>query len=263
MANRPLTYTQRFLLEHPICCFCGGNTPATTRDHVPAKIIFDGRHRPRRIEVPACEQCQQFTKKHELAAAMFARIFCDPSTPAQNGEVEKLFRRANKAIPGLLEELQATPEQEARLEKIKEQEPNAAGVLNAGGPLVNASLDIFGVKTTCALHFEKTKKIVPVGGPISTRIFTNVDVLEDNLPKALLNVLGPPNTLQQGNWSVSNQFSYSYAITDTHEYGAYFSTFRQSFAVLGLIWKGMDDLPEGEGMKTFTPQKNGQFLRIR
>ena len=158
MANSPLTYTQRFLLEHPICCFCGGNTPATTRDHVPAKIIFDNKHRPKGIEVPACKQCQQFTKKHELAAAMFARIFPDPSTLAQKGEMKKLLRRVNKAIPGLLEELQPTPEQEAKFKKIKEQEPNAAGVLDAGSPLVNASLDIFGVKMTCALHYEKTKK---------------------------------------------------------------------------------------------------------
>lgn len=263
MANRPLTYTQRFLLDHPICCFCGGNTPATTRDHVPGKMIFDGKHRPKGIEVPACEQCQKYSKKHELVAAMIARMFPDSSTPTQEKEIDKLLRLANKAIPGLLEELQPTPEQEAKFERIKEQEPNAAGMLDAGGPLVNASLDIFGAKMTCALHYEKTKKILPIGNPISTRIFTNVDILENNMPKDLLNVLGPPNTLQQGKWSVSNQFSYSYAITDTHEYGVYFSTFRQSFAVLGLIWKGMDDLPEGEGMKTFTPQKNGEFLRIR
>ena len=116
---------------------------------------------------------------------------------------------------------------------------------------------------TCALHYENTKRILPVGSPISTRIFTNVDILEDNIPKELLKVLGPLNTLHQGKWSVSNQFSYSYAITDTHKYGVYFSTFRRSFAVLGLIWKGIDDLPKGEGMKTFTPQKNGEFLRVR
>lgn len=263
MASDSLTYTKRFLLKNPVCCFCGGDTPATTRDHVPAKIIFDGKHRPKGIEVPACWQCQQFTKKHELAAALFARMFPDASTPSQTREMNKLMRRVNKAIPGLLQELQPTPEQEAKLKKIREQEPNAAGVLDAGGPLLNTSLDIFGVKMTCALHYEKTQRILPIGSPISTRIFSNADALEGNLPEDLLDLMGPPKTLRQGKWSVSEQFSYSYVTTDTQEYGAYFAVFRRSFAVLGVIWKSLEDIPAGKGMRTFVPQEDGQFLRVR
>ena len=263
MANNPLTYTKRFLLEHPICCFCGGNTPATTRDHVPAKMIFDGKHRPKGIEVPACKQCQQFTKKHELVAALIARMFPDSSTATQKKEIKKLFRRVGKAVPGLLEELQASPKQELRIVDLKQRVKNAGGVLNVGGPLVNESLDVFGIKMTCALHYEETKNIIPIGRPISIRIFSNVDALDGKIPQVLLKILGPTNTLKQGKWSVSDQFEYSYPPNNTKEFSAYYATFRRSFAVLGIIWKGIDDLPEGKGMKTFTPQKNGEFLRVR
>lgn len=263
MANSPRTYTQRFLLEHPICCYCGGNNPATTRDHVPAKILFDGKHRPKGIEVPACDQCQQYAKKHELVAAMIARLYPDASTRPQKLESKKLFQRANRAVPGLLEEMQPSPRQEARMLDIGQREKNAGGVLNMGGYLLIHSLDIFAIKMVCGLHYEKTKKIVPIGRPISTRIFSNVDALDGKIPQETLEILGKETTLQQGKWSVGDQFSYAYAIADTQDIAIYFSTFRKSFAVLGLIWKSAEDLPQGEGMKTFTPQANGKFLRIR
>ncbi|MBC8337428.1 MAG: hypothetical protein H8E39_01925 [Alphaproteobacteria bacterium] len=263
MSNSPLTYTKRFIIDHPICCFCGGGTPATTRDHVPAKVIFDGKHRPKGLEVPACVQCQEYSKKHELVAAMVARFFPDSTTSLQGKEIKKLFRRADKAVPGLLDEMKPSLKQKSRISEFQKKEPNAAHVLNLGGPLVNASLDIFAIKMTCALHYGMTKNIIPIDGAISIRVFSNVDALNGEIPHALINVLGSENTLKQGTWSVSNQFSYSYAITDTKAYGVYFSTFRRSFAVLGLVWDNINIVPIGEGMKTFTPHTTGEFRRIR
>jgi hypothetical protein len=36
----------KFLAEHPWCCFCGGSEKATTEDHQPARSLFDGRRWP-------------------------------------------------------------------------------------------------------------------------------------------------------------------------------------------------------------------------
>lgn len=47
------------------------------------------------------------------------------------------------------------------------------------------------------------------------------------------------------------------------DYAAHFAMFRRSFAVVGALWKSVDDLPAGEGMKTFPPQENVKFTRIR
>ncbi len=264
MSNKsPTTYTQRFLLKHPICCFCGGNTPATTRDHVPAKIFFDGKHRPKGLEVPACVPCQEFSKKHELVAAMVARIFPDASTRLQKNEILKIMRRADRAVPGLHAEMQPSLEQSSRIHEVKDKEPNAAGILNVGGPLINASLDIFGVKMACALHYEITGNIIPIDGAISIRIYSNYDALNGELPHELISVLGPEATLEQGKWSVSNQFSYAHRVTDTGVYGAYYSMFRRSFAALGLVWKNINSIPDGQGMKTFSPHTSGVFQKIR
>ena len=263
MSNNQLTYTQRFIKDHPICCFCGGGTPATTRDHVPAKTIFDGKRRPKGLEVPACVQCQEFTKKHELVVSMLIRLYPEPTTFEQRQEINNIVLRACSAVPGLADEIQAKPDQEAKLKEIVKLKPGAAGMLDAGGPLINTSLDIFSVKMTCALHYEITKKILSTRKPISIQVFTNVNILDDKIPKEMLNAMGPSNTIQQGKWSVQDQFSY-WNVTDfDHEIGAYYSTFRESFAVFGMVWKDMDHLPEGEGMKTFVTQTTGEFLRIK
>src|SRR5262245_13493291 len=36
----------KFLAEHPWCCFCGGSEKAITEDHQPARSLFDGRGWP-------------------------------------------------------------------------------------------------------------------------------------------------------------------------------------------------------------------------
>lgn len=263
MSKKPRTYTQRFLLENPRCCFCGGDRPATTRDHVPAKIFFDGKLRPKGIEVPACNPCQEYTKKHELVCATFARMFPDTQSKQQRIEIRKLLRRAGKAVPGLLDELRPSPEQAAQIHRIQQKVPKAAGILNADGPLVTQSLDINAVKLTCALHYEHTRNIVRIGSPVSTRVYSNVDALEGNLPHEFINLMSQRMTLRQGKWSVPDQFEYAYIIDKDTERAAYFSTFRHSFAVIGLVWKGIEELPAGQGMRTFTPQRNSQFLQIR
>jgi hypothetical protein len=251
---QPLTSTQRFLVEHPFCCFCGGKTPATTRDHVPAKCLFDNKHRPDRLVFPSCDQCQKLSKIHELVAGFVARIFPDAKTRAGRREIEKYGRRVHRAVPGLLEEMQDTdPEQKAKLAEIRRVEPRAAGMLSFHGPRVNASMEQFAVKLTCALYYEHTGRIVGEGEAVSVRIFTNVDAVEDNLPKELLRVLGQPLTLRQGKWAVPHQFFYQYVMTDQQLPAAFFSAFRESFAALGIVWGSPINLPDGEGIPTYVP----------
>src|SRR5947208_16124188 len=37
---------ERFFADHPTCCFCGGETPATTVDHIPSRNHFSERIAP-------------------------------------------------------------------------------------------------------------------------------------------------------------------------------------------------------------------------
>lgn len=65
---------QIFLGKHPICCFCGGNKPATTIDHVPNRACFPKRVGPEDFEFPACSECQTRFRQEEHFLAFFVRM---------------------------------------------------------------------------------------------------------------------------------------------------------------------------------------------
>jgi len=258
-----MTATQRFLADHPLCCYCGGGTAATTRDHLPAKALFDGKHRPNSLVCPSCETCQKLSKKHELVAAMVARIYPDPANRLQGREVNKFIRQAGKAVTGLLEEMRPTADQLATFAEIRHAEPAAAGVLSFRGPLLNESMQLFGVKLTCGLYYEHARRIICPDEAISVRVYTNVDAIQRKLPAELLRFMGEGVTLRQGKWSVVDQFFYKHTIGDVLTQAAMFSAFRRSFAILGLVWGDVSNLPDERGLPTYSPSPEGGFRRIQ
>src|SRR6476661_4761778 len=120
--SRRRRITARKLEAHPFCCFCGGRTPATTIDHVPARIMFPDRRRPAGLEVPACVPCNEGTRLHETIAVVFSRIsvFDDPPIVNQ-AEFARICRAARNASPAWAAEMAAgtaQPVDHARLREL-------------------------------------------------------------------------------------------------------------------------------------------------
>lgn len=76
------------------------------------------------------------------------------------------------------------------------------------GPITKQCFETMAAKFGFALHFEKTRLIVPPSGAVEVRFRTNLELYEKGLPDALLRQLGPPETLQQGTFHVGDFFSY-------------------------------------------------------
>ena len=85
MAKNRARQARDFLAQHPLCIFCGGVQPATTRDHVPSRQTFHLRDWPEGFEFPSCEGCNRETKDAEQVMAMITRLSPDPKT-----ELERL-----------------------------------------------------------------------------------------------------------------------------------------------------------------------------
>ena len=246
-----------FLKAHPRCCFCGGEEPATTVDHVPSRQTFRLKSRPRGLEFPACEQCNHTTGTHELVAALISRFMeVEPCNVSEKDELKKLFSSVVNNRPGLLQELVPSWRQQYDFDSlIHPEKPFGGGVVNANGPLLNESMQIVGAKLCKALHYQHTNKIVPITGVIYVRWYSNYDRITGNVPDTLINQLPEPSTLTQGTWNVSDQFEYSFNVSEDGKLGIYFATFQQSFAICGFVSFERDILPELEGMKAHIPDE--------
>src|SRR4051794_40646259 len=92
---------EQFLKDHPLCCFCGGATTATTEDHVPSRALFRDRQWPEGYVFPACQKCNGVSSKHELIIAMLGRTYPDVEDETHKEQVVKLMRSVHFYFPGL------------------------------------------------------------------------------------------------------------------------------------------------------------------
>src|SRR5215470_2871174 len=102
-AKRKQTTTRKFLERFPQCCFCGGKNPATTREHMPPKSLFDNSHRPDKLVMPACDECNRDTSTADLVAAVISR-WNYLSSQQENRDHQRLIPQVRRQAPGLIEE---------------------------------------------------------------------------------------------------------------------------------------------------------------
>jgi 5-methylcytosine-specific restriction endonuclease McrA len=96
---------QHILKGNPTCIYCGGVSPATTVEHMPPRVIFWGKDRPKGLEFPSCEQCNNSTRLSDQVAGLMSRIYPDSANPEHGEEVRRLLRAISNNCPGLLEEM--------------------------------------------------------------------------------------------------------------------------------------------------------------
>jgi hypothetical protein len=237
------------------CVYCGGGTAATTIDHMPPIGMFHGRRRPKGLEFPSCNACNQGTKTAELVAALVSRFFPDAINQEQASELRRLGAAVRVKIPGLMEEMWIG----RGGQKFREKETGITGghFVRANGPLVSKYMQTFAIKLGFALHYHFTGMIVPAQGGVAARWFTNVDRATDRFPQSIFRLLPPAETLKQGKVEVASQFQYSATYSEDGSIGLYLGTFRRSFAVVAF---GATDQrllteagPDAEGFRVYRP----------
>ena len=91
--KKKLGKKKRFLIGHPYCCFCGGTEASTTIDHVPPKACFPDGYGPEEFEFPACEACNQGSKREDQLFGFYSQLldFNESNrTPEDNAKMTKL-----------------------------------------------------------------------------------------------------------------------------------------------------------------------------
>src|SRR5689334_3078896 len=90
--------------DHPHCIFCGGETRATTKDHVPSRQMFHKKDWPVGYEFPACRSCNETTSGDEQVVALMARMYPSGVTKDHDQELEGLFKAVRNNRPQVLVE---------------------------------------------------------------------------------------------------------------------------------------------------------------
>lgn len=244
--DQPRTFTQRLLAAQPNCIYCGGHTPATTVEHMPSRIIFDRKQRPKGLEFSACKACNDSTRKAESVIAMLSRVYPSDGDGFNTSEMRKITDKAFQHNPGLAAEMHMDQVQGLQRLGDKAMQLPSWHFVNLGGPIVSNALALFGKKLALSLHYEATKRIVPIGGAVLLIHYSNVDAFTGDLPPDLLQMFGPGKTLQMGRQEVSSQFRFATAYDgESLSLSTHFVVFRESFATMSVVAHNAADLPPG------------------
>ena len=151
---------QRFLLKHPHCCFCGGGTPATTIDHIPARTCFRGRAFPETFEFPACEPCNRASRLDEIAFAFYVKLLDHTDKNFDPRDADKTISSMINNLPHLLPE----PSVDGRRNRTMLRRMGQTKPLNrlaSSLPMVSISAEAhetlrrYARKIACALYYRE------------------------------------------------------------------------------------------------------------
>lgn len=215
------------------CIYC--TKDADTEEHMPPRIMFTRKDRPKGLEFPACSECNNGTGNSDQVAAMIGRVHFDDPTEYDTSEMKQLLRAVRNNVPGLLEEMDIPDREQRRLSRWLPKPERAGGYLNLNGPIASSHLTVFAAKLGFALFYEHHGHPVPETGILRPMYFSNVQAMKGELPHAMLDLLPEQTTLRQGRKEVFNQFTYSTAAFEDTATLVY-ATFRAAFAAGAIIY---------------------------
>lgn len=220
---------QTFFIEHPICCFCGGGSPATTQDHIPGRALFERRIWPEGYLFPACAECNRESSDNELAVALFASMSeSKRHSSAQLKELRKRFDAFKRQCPELAQKIK-TFSRSGEISLLKKKNVptwNATTGLQRKVMVfpseVLSMCNEFGIKLGKALHYLHTKTIVPIETQVHCMAFTNADMetLDQEVINKINSLPGFPKIVASKQ-PLNDQFTYKYVISDDQNKGAF------------------------------------------
>ena len=245
-------YRRRFLTAHPICCFCGGDAPATTIDHIPSRATFNDRQWPVGYDFPACLSCNSTSAHHEQLISVLSRMGSINPTAEEAAEYEFLLEGLRNNHPNVVNEMRASANQVRAFLRTRGQSlgngltSRDVPILSVRGQLVKAAVAEFARKLFLSLHYKHTGNIVSPSGGIAMKWITNSS--EENPEfvdsiNQLRNGLPHNPEMKRSSARLENQFSYKYFTNDEGTFSAYFVVFRESFAMIGNVRSDSQDFP--------------------
>ena len=235
-------------LKSQNCVFCGGTTPAVTIDHIPPKVFFINKLRPKSHEVPACLRCNSGSSGSDQIAA----LTCLTMASAQSEVVpkpyfQKIFQGVRNNQPDAITYLAGVESHPLYRSKLVYMPPYAYKV-KVDERIWTKYLNAWAAKQALALYFLATGSPLSERGIAYVNWYTNYQLFEDSYPKDLIDLLGQYKTLSNGKFEVSEQFEYRFDLID--QPAALFAAMgmHRSAVVLAIVFEDTQDVPENSNI---------------
>lgn len=248
---------REFLAQHPICCFCGGLSPAETEDHIPARSLFFGRKWPEGYVFPACRSCNACASDDELVMAALVRLGV---TSDLNEDAEADLERVLSGLKFRLPQVYANLREVSRVETRRflrargisgTSLPGTAEIYMLKVPSVVIEVtQRYAEKLGKALHYFHTRTILPLGGKVVAHTFTNADLLNSDAPEKFFALLGGVPSLKRDVTPLADQFSYRFGIVERGEASGYWVQFRGSVALLIAVFQDEAEFQRRKALRT-------------
>ncbi|WP_336068262.1 hypothetical protein [Nitratireductor rhodophyticola] len=175
-----------FRKAHPYCCFCGGNSPTESIDHIPAKILFTNSQLPgdKKFEFPSCYQCNHASKQYDQIAALLTLSTIDANATSSAHFQKVASGVKNNARKAISDVVQGATGQRHRSKQLSEAFgiPVQASKLDGAALL---SLKVLGAKIGMAHYYEDNGIPLAIEGGLWTMTLTPAALLEGGIPEFL------------------------------------------------------------------------------
>jgi hypothetical protein len=258
----------KLLDRQPLCIFCGGETPASTVDHQPARAFFDAKVAPEGYEFPACEPCNQKSKDHEHVLTTLVRLKGD-GDPNKQREIDfaKYAEAMKNNFPGLLrvlgpDEKQGFVKSRGIYVPVGKAFPLKLPMVAIDPQIAGDAIDAAFRKLVCALHYMHTGNILPASAEITVKWTTNAglpDFMTDDMKAFVAGLKGVPSLVRNGK-DLSDQFDYRYGVAEDLSGSAYFLKFRQAIFGAGIVRALPESTVAEEAIGELPPQAAASLI---
>lgn len=221
---------------------------------MPPKALFDSSHRPDKLVMPACNQCNGQTSTADLVASVISRWGFNVSVPSSDHP--RLAAQMGKQAPDIIKEWTHPIDRAKARQHLEDYgvrvPPDAAFV--TVGPLTVAQLNVFAHKVVLGLYFEHFRKFVPNGGRVFAMWRTKEDFAQGGVPPLLLKMMRRYGTLEQGTWNTAKIFEYRYELNAADGLFACLARLRAGLYVTGFAISDFGVIAEDPSHEWIKPQ---------
>ncbi|MBW6420237.1 hypothetical protein KX729_02175 [Rhizobium sp. XQZ8] len=234
-------YRRKFFSDHPVCCFCGGGRAIEEIEHIPPRFMFINKHRPSGFEFPTCIECNRASRKTDTVVSFLTKFASIQNLSEKyHSDFEATAKGLLRNCPETYDEILSGRFGNRQEEKRYKKTHNEDVVIVSLGPKQREHINLFGLKLTLAAYYLVSGNIASSDAYITIYIHTSKNLIENTIPQQL-NFLGEFHTMQQGNWSVPDQFSYRYGSTDDKKNAVFQFLMHNNLLLSTFIFDGSAD----------------------